>query len=215
LCDVDLDRVIGMVHTKDVLGAIASGQPLPPLTKLGRKLPFLPETMRLDVLLREFQRNRTHVAMVVDEYGTVSGMVTFEDVLEGLVGPIQDEFDRELPMIIRRNNGRYLVDALCPLNELVEACHLELPGELTSDTTGGLIVEVLGHIPEPGEKVRLGRHELTVLDAEPTRVRRVEIQEVEPEQTEPEAPREPGDSSREIPGTESTTESAEPTSRSA
>ena len=195
LCDGDLDRVVGMVHTKDVLGAIASGQPLPALTRLARKIPFLPETMRLDVLLREFQRNRTHVAMVVDEYGTVSGMVTFEDVLEELVGPIQDEFDRELPMIIRRNNGRFLVDALCPLDDLVEACHLELP-EVTSDTTGGLIVELMGHIPQPGEKIRMGRHELTVLDAEPTRVRRVEVQEIEPDQSEPAGDKESVESHR-------------------
>jgi CBS domain containing-hemolysin-like protein len=181
LCDGDLDRVVGMVHTKDMLGTIGLGQQLPSLTRLARKIPFFPETMRLDVLLREFQRNRTHVAMVVDEYGTVSGMVTFEDVLEELVGPIQDEFDRELPMIIRRNNGRFLVDALCPLDELFEQCHIELPGQVSSDTTGGLIVELLGHIPQPGEKVRLGRHELTVLDAEPTRVRRVEVQEVDAE----------------------------------
>ncbi|MBI3865056.1 MAG: HlyC/CorC family transporter [Planctomycetia bacterium] len=202
LCDGDLDRVIGMVHTKDVLGSIASGQALPALPRLSRKLPFFPETMRLDVLLREFQRNRTHVAMVVDEYGTVSGMVTFEDVLEELVGPIQDEFDRELPMILRRNNGRFLVDALCPLDELVEACHLELPKDVTSDTTGGLIVELLGHIPQPGEKVRLGRHELTVLDAESTRVRRVEVQELEPDQSEPPAEPAPGETSRETPAGE-------------
>jgi len=216
LCDGDLDRVIGMVHTKDVLGAISGGKPLPPLTRLGRKLPFFPETMRLDVLLREFQRNRTHVAMVVDEYGTVSGMVTFEDVLEELVGPIQDEFDRELPMILRRNNGRFLVDALCPLDDLIEACRLELP-DVTSDTTGGLIVELLGHIPQPGEKIRIGRHELTVLDAEPTRVRRVEVQEVEPapadgevaSRTTEDAPRE------ELQSGEQSPESAEPTSRSA
>jgi CBS domain containing-hemolysin-like protein len=214
LCDGDLDRVVGMVHTKDVLGAITAGQPLPPLTKLARKLPFLPETMRLDVLLREFQRNRTHVAMVVDEYGTVSGMVTFEDVLEELVGPIQDEFDRELPMIIRRNNGRLLVDALCPLDDLIEACHLERP-EVTSDTTGGLIVELLGHIPQPGEKVRLGRHELTVLDAEPTRVRRVEVQEVEPDPSELSVAREPGESSHSDAGAHSTTETVEHTSPSA
>ena len=214
LCDGDLDRVIGMVHTKDVLGTIASGQSLPPLTKLSRKIPFLPETMRLDVLLREFQRNRTHVAMVVDEYGTVSGMVTFEDVLEELVGPIQDEFDRELPMIIRRNNGRFLVDALCPLDDLIEICHIERP-QVTSDTTGGLIVELLGHIPQQGEKVRLGRHELTVLDAEPTRVRRVEVQEVEPDQSELPAPGEPVESSREETQTHSTTESVEHTGRTA
>jgi CBS domain containing-hemolysin-like protein len=214
LCDGDLDRVIGMVHTKDVLGAIASVQTLPPLTKLGRKLPFFPETMRLNVLLREFQRNRTHVAMVVDEYGTVSGMVTFEDVLEELVGPIQDEFDRELPMIIRRNNGRLLVDALCPLGDLIDVCHLELP-DVTSDTTGGLIVELLGHIPLAGEKVRLGRHELTVLDAEPTRVRRIEVQEIEPDQSELAAPREPGESLREEAVSQPNTESVEHTSRSA
>ncbi len=209
LCDGDLDRVIGMVHTKDVLAVIATANPLPPLTKLQRKIPFLPETMRLDVLLREFQRNRTHVAMLVDEYGTVSGMVTFEDVLEELVGPIQDEFDRELPMIIRRNNGRFLVDALCPLDDLIEQCHIELP-EVTSDTTGGLIVELLGHIPQPGEKIRLGRHELTVLDAEPTRVRRVEVQELEPDQNDPATPRDAGDASR----GESGLESAEPTGQS-
>ncbi len=211
LCDGDLDRVIGMVHTKDVLGAIASGQPLPSLTRLSRKLPFLPETMRLDVLLREFQRNRTHVAMVVDEYGTVSGMVTFEDVLEELVGPIQDEFDRELPMILRRNNGRFLVDALCPLDELVEACHLELPPDVTSDTTGGLIVELMGHIPQPGEKIRLGRHELTVLDAESTRVRRVEVQELEHDKSDPPTETDSGEVARE----DRTPESAEPTSRPA
>lgn len=199
LCDGDLDRVIGMVHTKDVLGAIVSGQAPPPMAKLSRKIPFFPETMRLDVLLREFQRNRTHVAMVVDEYGTVSGMVTFEDVLEELVGPIQDEFDRELPMILRRNNGRYLVDALCPLDDLVEACHLELP-EVSSDTTGGLIVELMGHIPLPGEKIRVGRHELTVLDAEPTRVRRVEVQEVEADPSEGAAEAGGGEAPREEAG---------------
>ena len=118
-------------------------------------------------------------------------------------------------MIIRRNNGRYLVDALCPLGELVEACHLELPADVTSDTTGGLIVEIMGHIPQPGEKVRLGRHEFTVLDAEPTRVRRVEVQEIESDQSEPDVPRDPAKSSRDFPATESTTESTEPTSRSA
>ena len=85
---------------------------------------------------------------------------------------------------------------------------------MTSDTTGGLIVEVMGHIPQPGEKVRLGRHELTVLDAEPTRVRRVEIQEIEAEQSEPEILREPGEASPEIPETAAIRESAEPTGRS-
>jgi CBS domain containing-hemolysin-like protein len=185
LCDGDLDRVVGMVHAKDLLASLHSGKPLPSLTEIVRRLPFFPETMPLDVLMREFQKNRTHVAMVVDEYGTVSGMVTFENVLEQVVGPIQDEFDRELPTIIRRSNGRYLVDALCNLDDLVEQCHVEIPHDVTSDTAGGLMVELLGHIPVPGEKIRLGNHELTVLDAEPTRVRRLEVQELVPPAGEP------------------------------
>jgi CBS domain containing-hemolysin-like protein len=179
LCDGDLDRVIGMVHTKDLLDAVTDNDEPPSLMKLARKLPFLPETMRLDVMLREFQRNRTHVAMVVDEFGTVSGMVTFENVLEELVGPIQDEFDRELPQVIRRGEGRYLVDATCPLYDLIEECHVDLP-EVSADTTGGMMVELLGHIPQVGERVRIGRFDFTILDAEPTRVLRVEVQELEP-----------------------------------
>jgi len=190
LCDGDLDRVVGMVHAKDLLASLHSGKPIPSLTEIVRRLPFFPETMPLDVLLREFQKNRTHVAMVVDEYGTVSGMVTFENVLEQVVGPIQDEFDRELPMIIRRSNGRYLVDALCNLDDLVETCGVAIPKDVTSDTAGGLMVELLGHIPVPGEKVRLGNHELTVLDAEPTRVRRIEVQELTPAPADAQ-PREP------------------------
>jgi CBS domain containing-hemolysin-like protein len=200
LCDGDLDRVIGMVHAKDLLVAITNGEEAASLVKLARKLPFLPETMRLDVMLREFQRNRTHVAIVVDEFGTVSGMVTFENVLEELVGPIQDEFDRELPQVIRRGDGRYLVDATCPLYDLAEDCHIELPPDISADTTGGMMVELLGHIPQAGEKVRIGRHEITIIDAEPTRVRRVEVLELEPE------PRHALDSHDEY---ESDTESAE------
>jgi CBS domain containing-hemolysin-like protein len=185
LCDGDLDRVVGMVHAKDVLTLLHAGKSITSFTDLKRKIPFFPETMQLDVLLREFQKNRTHVAMVVDEYGTVSGMVSFENVLEQVVGPIQDEFDRELPMIIRRSNARYLVDALCALDELVEQCHVVLPTDISSDTVGGLVVELLGHIPNPGDKIRLGRHELVVLDAEPTRVRRVEVQELAERDTSP------------------------------
>jgi CBS domain containing-hemolysin-like protein len=184
VCDGELDRVIGMLHTKDLLASVTSGLPITSLSKFARKIPFFPESMRLDVLLREFQRNRTHVAMVVDEYGTVSGMVTFENVLEELVGPIQDEFDRELPHIIRRSQGRFLIDGLCPVDELVEQCHVQIPEGMAADTTGGLVVELLGHLPEPGEKLRIGRHDVTVIEAEPTRVRRVELIDLEPEPAE-------------------------------
>jgi CBS domain containing-hemolysin-like protein len=178
LCDGELDRLVGMVHSKDLLREISQGETVS-LVEIARKLPFFPETMRLDVLLREFQRNRTHVAMIVDEYGTVSGMVTFENVLEELVGPIQDEFDREMPLIARRADGRFLVDGVCPVADLTDECGVRLPDLVDADTVGGLVIELLGHIPNEGERVRLGRHELTVTQAEPTRVRRVEVRAVD------------------------------------
>jgi CBS domain containing-hemolysin-like protein len=192
LCDGELDRVVGMVHTKDVLITQMKGEKLATLSRLARKIPFMAETMRLDVVLREFQKNRTHVAMVVDEFGTISGMVTFENVLEEIIGPIQDEFDRELPHIIKRSTGRYHVDALCPVDELVEKVGVVIPDEIDADTTGGLVVELIGRIPQVGERARLGRYEIRVLDAEPTRVRRVELIEVEPEAAGEATPRSGG-----------------------
>ena len=131
-------------------------------------------------------------------------------VLILLVGPIQDEFDRELPMIIRRNDGRLLVDALCPVDDLKEACGLVLP-EVSSDTTGGLIIELLGHIPQAGEKLNIGRCELTVIEAEATRVRRVEVRELEPE---PGEGGEPSPKDADEPR-QSEPESAEPSGRTA
>ena len=180
LCDGDLDRVVGMVHSKDLLISAMGGKAIPSLARLARKIPFMAETMRLDVVLREFQKNRTHLAMVVDEFGTVSGMITFENVLEEIIGPIQDEFDRELPPIIRRGQGKFLVDGLCPVDKLVVEIGLTLPEEFSADTAGGLMVELIGQIPQAGEILQVGRHELKVLDAEPTRVRRIEVTELIP-----------------------------------
>jgi CBS domain containing-hemolysin-like protein len=180
LCDGELDRVVGMVHTKDVLISQMSGEPITSFGRMARRIPFLAETMRLDVVLREFQKTRTHVAMVVDEFGSISGMITFENVLEEIIGPIQDEFDRELPQIIKRSAGRYHIDGLCPVADLADELGLTPPEDLEAETTGGMVIELLGHIPNSGEKVKVGRFEFRVLDAEPTRVRRVEAVELEP-----------------------------------
>ena len=109
LCEDDLTTVIGMIHVKDVFrsGGIQNGRL--DLRQLSRKVPFLPVTLRLNQLLLEFQKNRVHLAMLLDEYGSVVGMVTLENVLEELVGPIQDEFDREPPQITPMGNGVFEV----------------------------------------------------------------------------------------------------------
>ncbi len=174
LCDADLDHVIGIVHIKDVFKALARKEQFSVLIDFARKPTFLPETVTLDVLLREFQRNHTVLTLLVDEYGVVSGMITLENVLEELVGSIQDEFDSDVPAILKKGRQHFEVDAMCPVDEVEKKLQLELP-ETTADTIGGVVIEQIGHIPAKGEKVAIGHHEITVIQAEPTRVQRVLI----------------------------------------
>jgi CBS domain containing-hemolysin-like protein len=146
------------------------------LAQVAREALFLPETIRLDKLMKEFQRSKNHLAMLVDEYGAVSGMITLENVIEELVGPIEDEFDAETPLVLKKGEDRFVVDASCPLEEFSKKCSVELPARTQVDSVGGLLTESLHHIPRAGETVRLGSHRITVLDAEPTRVKRVLVE---------------------------------------
>ncbi len=179
LCEDDLTTVIGMIHVKDLFraGGVANGRL--DLRKWARKVPFLPETLRLDHLLIEFQRNRVHLAMLLDEYGSVVGMVSLENVLEELVGPIQDEFDRETPQVEAVGDGVFEVDATCPLDVLAEACGVAVP-ETEAETAGGLILDRLGRLARAGDSVTIDGHLLTVVRADPTRIRRIRVERVAP-----------------------------------
>jgi len=176
LCEDDLTTVIGMIHVKDLFRAGASSNGRIDLRKWARKVPFLPEMLRLDHLLVEFQRNRVHLAMLIDEYGSAVGMVSLENVLEELVGPIQDEFDRETPQVTPVGDEAFEVDATCPLDVLAEACGVEIPEETDVETAGGLILDKLGRLAKTGDAVIVGHHRLTVLHADPTRIRRIRIE---------------------------------------
>jgi CBS domain containing-hemolysin-like protein len=176
VCDGNIDRVVGMLHTRDLLKPLAAGKLDIPVEQITRRILFLPETVHLNILLLQFQRERTHLAMLLDEYGGVEGMVTLEDVLEELVGQIQDEFDHEEPVILPQESGRFIIEGKCPLDVLERRCGVEIP-EVRADTAGGLMAELMGHIPGKGEEVRVGRHLMVVLDALPTRVSRIELRE--------------------------------------
>ncbi len=184
LCDEDLDHIIGIIHVKDLYKSLFDELESSDLETIARDPLFLPETIRLDALLREFQRRNTVLAVLVDEHGTVSGMITLENVLEELVGPIQDEFDSEAPLIVRTGTHRFVVEASCPADQVITACGLELPEDLTSDTTGGVMIELLGHIPKQGEQVRAGAHIMTALRVETTRIQRLRIDRVTGEKDE-------------------------------
>src|SRR4051794_34579969 len=180
LCEDDLTSVIGMIHVKDVFraGGVQNGRL--DLRQLARKVPFLPVTLRLDQLLLEFQKNRVHLAMLLDEYGSVVGMVTLENVLEELVGPIQDEFDREPPPITPLGDGAYEVEASCPLDVLAENVGIEVP-ETDAETVGGLILDLLGRLARPGDAVEVNGYRLSVTRADPTRIRKVRIEPLKTE----------------------------------
>jgi len=173
LCEDDLTTVIGMIHVKDIFRAGATARP--DLRKAARGVPFLPESLRLDLLLIEFQRNKVHLAMLLDEYGSVVGMVSLENVLEELVGPIQDEFDRETPQVIPLGDDAFEVEATCPLDVLAEACGVQVP-ETEAETAGGLILDILGRLAQAGDHVDVDGHTLTVLRADPTRIRTIRVE---------------------------------------
>ena len=138
---------------------------------------LLPATLPLDKLLLEFQRNKIHLAMLLDEYGSLVGMVTLENVLEELVGPIQDEFDREAPEVDDKGDGVFEVLASCPLDRLGEALNVKLP-ETDAETTGGLILDLLGRLARVGDQVDVAGRRFTVLKADPTRIRKVRVEPI-------------------------------------
>ena len=175
LCEDDLTHVIGMIHVKDLFRASGSNGGRPDLRRLAREVPFLPETLHLDDLLIEFQRNRVHLAMLLDEYGGVVGMISLENVLEELVGPIQDEFDRETPQVIALGDGSFDVEAACPLDVMADAVGLTLP-ETDAHTVGGLMLELLGRMGRLGDTVPLGDRQLVITQADPTRIRRLRVE---------------------------------------
>lgn len=184
-CEDDLSSVIGMIHIKDLIRHDLGREGRPDLRKLVRKIPFLPESIRLDELLRAFQRDRVHVAMLLDEFGSVVGMVTMENVLEELVGPIQDEFDRETPQVIRLDDHSWEVEANCPLDVFGEQLGMDIPEETDADTVGGLILEELGRLARVGDAVTIEGFRLEVIQADPTRIRRVRVERL-PEESEAE-----------------------------
>ena len=149
LCEGDLDHVLGMVHIKDVFAATARGEKGIRMIHLKRDVFFYPETITLDALFREFQRTKLHMVVLIDEYGGTTGAVTFEDVLEELVGEIYDEFDKPMSFIRQVGKREYLVDGLCPVSLCEEKLNIQLP-EFDVETVGGLVFGLVGHIPKPG-----------------------------------------------------------------
>jgi CBS domain containing-hemolysin-like protein len=172
------DDIVGIVYIKDLLPVLSKPEePRPPWTSLLRDPYFVPETKPVDVLLQEFQATRNHMAIVLDEYGGVAGVVTMEDVLEEIVGEIVDEYDKDLVDGIREIDER-TAEALgrVHIDEINERLAVELPEDDDYDTIGGFVFSQLGHVPVPGEQLVWQNVRLTVLEATRRRIERVRIE---------------------------------------
>ena len=169
------DDINGVVHAKDVLARLATRPGSGQWADLVRPATFVPETKRVDDLLRELRDDAVHMAVVVDEYGAVTGLVTIEDVLEEIVGEIVDEHDDEEERIQLLPSGAIRVDAVLAVDDLDELLGTELPDE-EWDTVGGLVFGLLGHVPAEGESVELEGLRFTAERVQGRRVARVLVQ---------------------------------------
>jgi magnesium and cobalt exporter, CNNM family len=174
LCDGTLDRTIGLIHVKDLLLAQLRG-PGRTLPELKRDVLFVPENSTVEALLSQFIEHKTHMAVVLDEYGGASGIVSLENITEELFGQIQDEFDRERPEIEPLGNGRYRVRGDYLIEDLADRLKVDL-GEPAEETIGGYVAAKIGREVAPGDHVQLGDLSIQVIEAERFRVRWVVVQ---------------------------------------
>lgn len=178
--DEEKEDIVGILHTKDLLQffmddkqeEVISQQV--DLKKILRPAFFVPESKRLDSLLREFKTKHTHLAIVVDEYGTISGLITIEDILEEIVGNIEDEFDLEPEHITKQSETEYLIDAITEIEDFNEYFDSELPDD-DMDTIGGLILQQLEHVPQAGEVVKIDYFTFTVLTSDKRRIHNLRL----------------------------------------
>ena len=181
--DKNRDDVVGILYSKDLLPELATGdlESRTPIRDLLRKPVFVPETKKIDDVLQMFQQLRTHIAVVLDEYGGVSGLVTIEDVLEEIVGEIVDEYDKEEAEEMQRvDSNTYEALGRTHVDEINAAMNLDLPDDGDFDTIGGFVFTELGRIPQPGDSVDW-QHKvrIEVIEASQRRIERVRIRRLE------------------------------------
>jgi CBS domain containing-hemolysin-like protein len=175
--DGSIDNVVGLIYAKDLLEEIGKDPAVFRLRDRMREVYFVPETKPLRALLHEFQQQKLHMAVVLDEYGGTAGIVTLEDILEELVGEITDEYEKTPPESVRKVDENTIeVDARMYVKDLNEQYSLDLPEDEDYDTLGGFVFSCLGYVPKAGESFEYRNLKFTIASAEPRRVKRVRIQ---------------------------------------
>jgi CBS domain containing-hemolysin-like protein len=173
----ELDKIIGVLYAKDLLEPLSKGDLTVDISSVTRKPLFIPETIKTDEAFELMKKAKTHIAIVVDEYGGTAGLITLEDLLEEIVGDIQDEYDDETPDVLEEREGVYLVQGYVNLDELAEI--LGYPFEFEDvDTVAGMLLSIKGNFPEQGESVRYGPWKITAVEVVEHRILQVRVEQV-------------------------------------
>ena len=170
-----IDSIVGLVYVKDVLRLLEKRQPVV-IRKILHPVHFVPETKKVAKLLKELQKRRTHMAVVIDEHGSVTGIVTLEDIIEEIVGEIHDEYDWEEGPVERLRDGSLVVEGTVSAAELRETYDIPLPESSEFETVAGFMLDRLGSVPKGGEVVAVGPWRLTVVDVERNRIIKVKLE---------------------------------------
>jgi CBS domain containing-hemolysin-like protein len=179
-----IDTVAGVATVQDMMRSMRQGGENIPVTQVIRPVHYVPETKKVDELLRELQKGRMHLAIVLDEYGGTAGLVTIEDLLEEIVGEIQDEYDVEPQMVEQVSDNEWHVDARVDLDDINDMLSTKWEAE-DSDTIGGYVYEQLGRVPNPGDSLKIDdQHTITVLSTEGTRLKQLSIVRHRPDEEE-------------------------------
>ncbi len=169
------DRIVGIIYAKDLLRLWGSRSEEFEIDRIMRVPYFVPETKQIEALLQEFRTQRVHMAIVIDEYGGTSGLITIEDLIEEIVGDIQDEHDIEEDELIEEQPGVVLVDGRLSIEELEDYFEINILRE-KFDTVGGYLFNLFGHVPRINEEIRDGNLLLTVVDCDDRKIRKVRVQ---------------------------------------
>ena len=159
-----IDNIVGILNVKDVFSAMVSRRKDSTIRETMYDPMFVPETKKIDDLLKELQVHRVQIAIIIDEYSSFVGIVTVEDILEEIVGDIMDEYDKEEPDVQNISEGVFVVDAQMWVEDINEQMEIDLPVDESYETIGGLIIDRLGHIPlHPGEKIEINEGKITLV----------------------------------------------------
>jgi putative hemolysin len=175
--DSSADNFVGLIYAKDALRLLERRQPVI-LRRILHPLVLVPETKKCGPLLRELQKRRTHMALVIDEHGGVTGLVTLEDLLEEIVGEIDDEYDREERQVERLRDGSLVVEGTVPARELRETYSVPIPESEEFETVAGFVLARLGSLPRGGETVDVDGWRLTVVDVERNRISKIKLEKM-------------------------------------